>query len=535
MTSRQPGSLVEPLGIGAAKLAALALCLSGLLTILVSTRWGAGISPDSISYIAGARALMSRLRFTFHGPVTHYPPGFSAALAIIGAAGIEPLLASRILNAILFAANLYILWRLISTVMPSRAHAGRWPPIMLMGVALTSVSMLELHSMAWSEPLFLAFGFYGLFALVRFLRTPSLGALATTGLCIAAATLTRYVGLSLIASGIVSLLLLYRRSLRARLVTAASFAVFAFIPVAVWLTRNLLVAGTLTNRSLDPGAFAVRQLWEALDTASSWLLIPASTATLVKIVAVGGMAGLLATGFVLWTCGQDLNRKGRSQRNTEAIQVLQVLLIFALFYGGEIVASNLLFDTYTPFEPKILAPVFLVGIIALGWVWGVLGQHYDESRLIAVLIPILMIGFLGFSVIRGYKWVRVAYDQGLGFNDQFWRESETVDFVKTLPQGVPIYSNAPEGIYLHAGRNATAMPRPAANSTEESQASYMAEASEMLQVLADQDGALVIFNIPYRFSEVPDEDLLGNLPLEEVYPRAGGSEADAVYLVEPKE
>jgi hypothetical protein len=87
----------------------------GATALLFSTRWGIGLSPDSVVYIASARNLLSGygLSISFTTGefllLTHYPPLFSAGLAGLGLVGIDPLDGARWLNALIFGANITLL------------------------------------------------------------------------------------------------------------------------------------------------------------------------------------------------------------------------------------------------------------------------------------------------------------------------------------------------------------------------------------------------------------------------------------------
>ncbi len=87
----------------------------GLTALLFSTRWGIGLSPDSVVYIANARNLLGgyglSVSFTTGEffPWTHYPPLFLAGLAGHGFVGIDPLDGARWLNALIFRAKIPLL------------------------------------------------------------------------------------------------------------------------------------------------------------------------------------------------------------------------------------------------------------------------------------------------------------------------------------------------------------------------------------------------------------------------------------------
>src|SRR3990170_6236461 len=133
--------------------------LAALATILVlyATPQGLSISDDSIAYIAGARSILSgdgyrEAWLASNQPVTHFPPGFSSILALIGLSGLDPLRGTRFINALLFGANTFLLgfigWRMTKSQI-----AG----VILALLFMFNASMLRAPTAAMSEPLYIFF------------------------------------------------------------------------------------------------------------------------------------------------------------------------------------------------------------------------------------------------------------------------------------------------------------------------------------------------------------------------------------------
>jgi hypothetical protein len=54
---------------------------------------------------------------------------------------------------------------------------------------------------------------------------------------------------------------------------------------------------------------------------------------------------------------------------------------------------------------------------------------------------------------------RSGYEDGWGFSSRAWRQSRTLGHLGELDPDVPLFSNAPEIVYLHSGRSAQGLPR----------------------------------------------------------------------------
>ncbi|HNC09223.1 MAG TPA: phospholipid carrier-dependent glycosyltransferase, partial [Anaerolineales bacterium] len=237
------------------------LALSGTFLILYATPQGMGLSDDSIAYIAGARSILDGQGYreawlASNQPVTHFPPGFSTILAIVGLSGLDPLRGTRFVNALVFGANIFLLG-LIGWRMTQSKIAG-----ILLGVLfLLNGQLFRVHTTAMSEPLyifftlaaFLAFSNYGVQQFTAgqagaSSRTPNRW-LIITAILTAFAYLTRYAGLALLVTFLVSLFILHS-DWKKRLTSAGIFLA-GFIPFALaWSIRNRLLADNATNRQL---------------------------------------------------------------------------------------------------------------------------------------------------------------------------------------------------------------------------------------------------------------------------------------------
>ena len=90
------------------------LALLGVLILSFITRWGAGVSNDSVVYIRAARFLAEGFGFSTISdsgriiPLTHFPPLFPALLSTGGFFNIDPLVGAKFLNHFLFFASVLL-------------------------------------------------------------------------------------------------------------------------------------------------------------------------------------------------------------------------------------------------------------------------------------------------------------------------------------------------------------------------------------------------------------------------------------------
>ena len=143
------------------------LALLGAVSIALATRLGVGISPDSTAYVDCATNLLAGRGLTIHTgidelePLTHFPPLFPALLALVGSLGFDPSSVARWLNLVLFAINIV----LVGLVITASTERPIWASALGSYFVMTSTATLHIHSMAWTEPLFVLSCVLGLFLL----------------------------------------------------------------------------------------------------------------------------------------------------------------------------------------------------------------------------------------------------------------------------------------------------------------------------------------------------------------------------------
>lgn len=168
--------------------------------------------------------------------------------------------------------------------------------------------------------------------------------------------MTRYAGLSLIAAGVLGLLLWYGAGVwKSRLGSLALFIGVALLPMAGWLLRNLAVSGTLTNRVPlfhPPGRDALLQ---GARTISLWVVGPGFP-WVVRALGLGILIlGLLLAGSPFFRPSMGKFSRGAPQgveRN-----LARVLALHAVVYVGFLAFSLTFIDASTPLSTRILAPL----------------------------------------------------------------------------------------------------------------------------------------------------------------------------------
>ena len=446
------------------------IALGAVGVLLYSTPQGLGLSDDSIAYIAGARSLLSGQGYreawlASNGPVTHFPPGFSSILALIGLSGLDPLRGARFLNSVLFGANTFLLgiigWRM------TRSQVGG---LLLSLLFAVNASMFNVHAVAMSEPLyifsslaaFLAFSLFGVEQLVVQQAGANARAsekniwLIATGILTAFASLTRYAGLALLATFIVALILL-RDTWRTRLTSAGIF-LGGFLPfILAWSIRNKIVADNATNRILVYHPITAENVTTGIYNISEFL-IPVETwrRTLIKVPNLFVFLILfIAVILFVWVVYTGLGRFFQPDtKNPEVLSFTNGLYIFG--YMASIISSMMLFDASTKFKLRILSPVYvslLILLVYFGyWLWQKRTIFWQSS------VVVIAVFILGLSIYDISGVVAKLHKGGQGYASFQWYDSQAMDFLSKLPKDTRIYTNQPGPVYLYTDRPSYVLP-----------------------------------------------------------------------------
>jgi 4-amino-4-deoxy-L-arabinose transferase-like glycosyltransferase len=448
------------------------LAALGMFLILYATPQGLGLSDDSIAYIAGARSMLSGEGYreawlASNGPVTHFPPAFSSLLALIGLSGLDPVRGARFLNALLFGANTFLLG-LIGWRMTKSQIAG----IILALLFVVNASLLRVHAVAMSEPLYIFFSLAAFlafnsgvqqlsalqgYAVASGSKLPdSRILLIATGILTALAYLTRYAGLALFATFVVAIILL-QKEWRNRF-TSIGYFLIGFLPfVFAWSIRNKIVADNATNRKLVYHPLTAENIQTGIYNFSEFL-VPVETwrRTLIRIPNLFSILLIvIAVTLLVWVISKSW--KSFFQQSSEGLEILSFtngLYIFA--YLASIVSSMMLFDASTKFRLRINSPVYISLLILLVWLGFRLWQK--RNTLVRGLVVLCTLFAFVLSSMDTHDVVAQFHKGGQGYASFQWYDSEAMDFISELPEGTRIYTNQPGPVYLYTNRPSYVLP-----------------------------------------------------------------------------
>ena len=455
---------------------------------------------------------------------THLAPLFPEVLSKVATRKNKLYQSARYLNATLFAVNVVLAGVVVAwgVGVPKRFVGA------LAGAAAFGLSpvLVEIHSMVWSEPLFITLWFATLLMTNHFgssgKRRWLLGAAAAAGL----ACVDRYSAMSLVLAVSIWLFFVHRCDQRRtrRLIDVIQFCIVACLPIALLMLRNWWLTGSAADRSLSFHPPTKSDWHVGMVAVSGWLL-PHANRTWVAVGA--GTVALITVAVCVCTWRFV---KNHSDEQRPAAGLMGLLLCCAPVYALFLTCSVMFADAHTVFDNRILCPVYLP-LLLLTVIVTV--QHSPTSRRslneaintrrLRMLLIVAAVGLLAAETVRAAMWTGWARANGLGYSNTRWQRSDLLRHARALKPGTIIYSNAPDALMLFSDAAARPLPKVELPGTKEVPASYRDELLQMRGVLKAKNTFIYFFHRVGRTYVVSEQQLIADLHLNLAAKAADGN------------
>jgi hypothetical protein len=385
---------------------------------------------------------------------------------------------------------------------------------------ISSLAMVQAHSMAWSEPLFLVLQFVTIFLLVSYSDDGKRKILYASASAAGFSVLVRYSGVALVFAGLVAIFCLHRRSWRSKVMSALQFCLISLLPIGFWIVRNFTGSGSAVNRQVGFHPPTARDWENLLATISSWLL-PSWLSPTNKEFAF--ITALLLLGFAI----VYLRRNKPPATGNNALQSNRLLLLSSLVaasHVGVLFASITFFDAQTPIDSRILLPVYASLAIFCVSLIGCLLEHRTVGK---QLKPALMAGVLFICALQltdVSSWLSLSYRQGVGYASREWKDSALIRQIADLSSQTLIGSNAPDVIYTLLGRPSEMILRKVLPETNLPNKNYFPEIAELRKKIRDRNGVVAYFNrVHWRWYLPSEHEIQRDMGLRPIAREKDGS------------
>jgi hypothetical protein len=464
--------------------------------LLVNSRWGVGVSHDSIIYLSSARNLVENngLRWSASDGslnlLTHFPPLYSLGIATFMTTGLSALQAATWMAAILMGLNVFTAGFLVFHFSQSKVLS------ILAAVALAvSGVFINLHLVALSEPLFIWLVMCGIGALGVYFEKLSLGTLLAAAFFAALALLTRYAGIAVIATGFLAIALIEKSPIRKRMAHFLTYLAVSLIPFILWTARNQILGGSMTNRSLVYHALEWGNRKLGFETIADWFTwFPASYRTTILI---SGLFLFVLFFLCLWLGWKLVSTQDSKPSQIGGLRIGFLFILFSLVYLISLFFSLTFFDASIRLDGRILSPLYISFLIAILSILGNLPLRWQWTG------GLIFIFFLTLNLPATISTMADFRDNGRGFTGKNWKESKTAAYIRMAPAGSVIYSN--QGLALHflTGKSIYEIPEKMDVVLNEERAQYNSEL-ELMKDRLGNPGAFIAWFVP---SALPDSVL----------------------------
>jgi hypothetical protein len=483
----------------------LAVMLVATCIIWVNTPFGVNTSHDSLFYLSAAENIAAGRGVFWTGsggelkPLTHFPPFYPLVLAIFSKFSPPLDMPTRVIAASFFGLNAAIIGLAIYSA------TRRWV-IGILGslVFIMSPVMLKTHLAAMSEPLFFFMTFTSLVSIALYINKPSSFTLVLASVCSALAVLSRYAGTAVPLTGFICLLILKRKPLASKIRPALAFISLSIGPVLLWMGRNFLLTGSASNRTFvfhPIDTDNIRQIlgvifsWITPDIHSHWLEAVGLTALFVFVFAYAWQQIWFRCDIDCW-----------------APYLIIALQLFAISYVFLLLVSLSFFDASTRMDDRILAPLFLTGLLALMVAVGHMLKKAWHLILPVTLLIIGLIGPLPYMVRQSNEMLLVMRNSGAGFSSPAWRNSQLIQWINSQEDDPIIVTNQAMAVRYLTKIPAYQVPERFDPVKAEVRPDYILQMQSIRMLLNEPHSFMVLFE--RRDLSMPaDADLVEDLEL----------------------
>jgi len=335
-----------------------------MLSSLVGNRRGIGLSWDSTDYIAvGLSMSAGRGALDVTGqPMVIRPPGLSAFVTLGDWLAISPDISLRAVNALSMAVIVWCTHQLLGRA--GVQALSRW-----IGVAIVALSpaLLDIFTMAWSEPPFIVLT---LVALLIATRERTWHWEFVLAVLFTAMFFVRYVGPFYAAPlALVAALVQVRRSgwYLALLRAGTALSVSMVLPW-LWLMRNKDISGYLTGYREPGGGTLLDPLKTFTGTLGSWLIArpPLSGNGGIYLNWNDFSIYMKVAGVTTWLVTAGLVTAFFAARNRprDANIIVGASLFLFVFYGGFSI-YRFVYDEMGPLDSRMMSGLYVPLVVML--------------------------------------------------------------------------------------------------------------------------------------------------------------------------
>ncbi len=417
--------------------------LAAVAGVLIATsRFGSGLTPDSVTYVTGARSLADGHGYTdgFGRAIDLFPPGYSAVLSIGERLGMNALDFGRALSAVTLAVTVFLGWLLV------RRHV-RSPAIQAVTTIVIGCSavLLEIYAKLLSEHLFVPVVLGFVLVCEQIVEHPRAYAWPAAAVVLAwAAFYLRYAGLSLLAIGAFVVLFAGWADSRGRaFARAVGFAVAgASLPV-VWMVRNQDATGNPLGPRSESSVTFLGNARRVVKELTLWVATKLTPHALRPLVFVAVMVALVVVVAWLWRRHAPIPADWRA--------MVPLTLTIAVYVLYLIVSATLV--AFAAIDTRFMVPAYVPLVVLGAWTFENIRDRLPSSSLRTLATAIAVVWVAANLVWFAGRTVTDARHGAGGYATARFQHSRILRDADTLDLSTETFSNDPAAIFILLDKN----------------------------------------------------------------------------------
>ncbi len=409
---------------------------------------GVGLDWDSANYIVVARNLLAGEGFVqifAHKPYTLWPPLYPLLLAGASFFVFDPRDVAGPVNAILFAATIFVAGQWLRQHLKSRL-------LVLWGCLAVALAFPLAHLAAWamSETPFILLATLALVRMDEYLRGGERSSLLWAAAFSALTCLTRYMGIAMLGA-IVSLLIFQRGGApldKAKRIVA--YALISMMPLGLWLLRNFLLIGSLTGNERHGDLDFLEILNQILTLVEKWAFLPPA------LVGIALLALAIAVGYL---CFFSLRKTGAWTDWHPFFTFGGFALAYLVLLVVAVLSGYAWFGIHKRFLVPLYIPVLFVALFAVDRVLlyvrengqaRMTGIEVWKKKFLDRAVFIVLSPWLLYCGIVNVQMIGRANEGGsVGYANTQWLASEVLHYIRGVDGDAAIVANQAAATYVH--------------------------------------------------------------------------------------
>jgi 4-amino-4-deoxy-L-arabinose transferase-like glycosyltransferase len=439
------------------------LSLLGGMAAYYAMAWGPWAFSDGVGYIVSTRNMLNGVGLglikpsgTFE-PLVSHPPLYPLVLALATQFTGNVLEASRWVDSIALSA-LILSVGLLTLKITGSSWAGSTSAALL----LVTPALLIAYTSAMAEPLFILCSFTGTLLMVSHVQKPRRAKWTGSALFIGLGIIARYPAIAFLPANLILLIMCTRKTRRSWLLKAAAYSWIVLAPLSAFLIWSFTVREAGSPRALAPQLDLANKLQTFFQHSAgvlwTWKPISPEAVGMVKQLASRLTGVEIFAALIYWLCllagiiflfasKERITSDSNENRPTVLLAVAWISVSF--FYIIFFLAIYL--GTYpTPdIDTRILLPVQICGVLLFVVLLLFINERWPMKTWAQIGIGVTILLFAGGYFLLAADILSGIHRTGLGYTSKSWRNSETLQAIKDLPEGTPLISNEPMPILLY--------------------------------------------------------------------------------------